>query len=236
MPWHSAGALCLSVQLSTSTGVVITTINPKKNAASTKARNATVIAGVDKDLPNLNSPLAGVVYTPTTLKAVFQADSDAIDKVAEATAAKAQAVKDARAAHKKTAIVYSALRSYLLALFGREAVAVFGDFGMKVPASPAKTVASKAAAVVKAKATRAARGTGGTVQKAKVKGNADTSGIVAAINAPVAAHEPAPPATTAGPSQAQPATVTPPVTTPPVAPAPKASGPAASGGSSPAQS
>jgi hypothetical protein len=39
--------------------------------------------------------------------------------------------------------------------------------------------------VAKAKATRAARGTKGSVEKQKVKGNLDTTALVAAINDPL---------------------------------------------------
>ena len=130
--------------------------------------------------------LAGVVYTPSSLSAVFQTDSDAIDAADTARAALKQAVVNEKTAHAKTATVLAALRSYLLAYYGKQAVALLGDFGFNAPKSTRTTdVATKAAAVVKSKATRAARGTKGSVEKQSVKGNLDTTALVAAINDPL---------------------------------------------------
>ena len=166
--------------------------------------------------------LAGVAYTPSSLSAVFQADSDVIDAADTARAALKQAVVNEKTAHAKTAIVLAALRSYLLAYYGKQAVAVLGDFGINAPKSTRTTdVATKAAAVVKTKATRAARGTAGSVQKQSVKGNLDTTALVAAINDPLQskilgntagngnaagapASPPAPPATNTAPTPAAP--------------------------------
>jgi hypothetical protein len=146
-----------------------------------------VQAGVQKDLASMAQiQLAGVVYTPSSLSAVFQADSDAIDASDTARAALKQAVGTGKTTHAKTAIVLAALRSFLLGYYGKQAVTVLGDFGINAPKSTAtKTVATKAAAVVKGKATRAARGTTGSVQKQKVKGNLDTTALEAAINDPL---------------------------------------------------
>ena len=164
----------------------LATKNPV-NRANIKARNAKIQAGIQKDLATqAQISLAGAAYTPSSLQAVFQADSDAIDAADTARKALQQAVVNEKAAHAKTAVVLSALRSYLLATFGKQAVTVLGDFGFNAPKSTAiKTVATKAAAVAKAKATRAARGTKGSVEKLTVKGNLDTTKLEAAINDPL---------------------------------------------------
>lgn len=163
--------------------------------------------------------IAGVQYTPSSLSAVFQADSDAIDAADGARATLKQTVDNEKTTHAKTAIVIVALRNWLLGYFGPQAVTVLGDFGFTAPKSTrTKKIATKAAAVVKSKATRAARGTTGPVKKKSVKGNVDTSALVAAINDPlqskivgngnssagVPASPPAQPATTAAPKATAP--------------------------------
>ena len=111
-------------------------------------------------------------------------------------------------------MVLSALRSFLLGYFGKLAVTVLGDFRDEPPKSKAtKTVATKAVAVAKAKATRAARGTKGPgVAKLDVVGTVDAEAIKASIDtpnttpstpsAPAAAPPPAPAATSATPAPA----------------------------------
>lgn len=160
----------------------------KQNRADIKARNAKIQAGIQKDLTTVGPiQLAGVAYTPSSLSAVFQADSDAIDATDTQRKALQQAVLTQKSTHAKTAIVLAALRSFLLGYFGKLAVTILGDFGFNAPkTTPKKTVATKAAAVVKGKATRAARGTMGSVEKKSVKGNVDTTKLEAAINDPLA--------------------------------------------------
>jgi hypothetical protein len=53
--------------------------------------------------------LAGGTYTPSSLAAVFEADSKSIDDADDAKKAAAQKVLDAQATHATTAIVLSAL-------------------------------------------------------------------------------------------------------------------------------
>ena len=159
----------------------------KKNKANLTARNAKVMAGIQQHLATMNViQLAGVSYTPASLTAVFQADSNAIAAAATGHTQWQQAVATQNATNKATQVVISALRSFLLAYFGKTAVAVLGDFGFTAPKTPGtKTAAAKAASVAKAKATRAARGTKGSVQKQSIKGNIDTSALEAAINDPL---------------------------------------------------
>jgi hypothetical protein len=197
----------------------------KTNRADIKARNAKIQAGIQKDLTNIGPiQLAGVAYTPSSLSAVFQTDSDAIDAAENQRKALQQAVLTQKQTHAKTAIVLSALRSFLLGYFGRLAVAILGDFGFNAPkTTPKKTVATKAAAVVKGKATRAARGTMGSVKKKSVKGNLDTTKLEAAINDPLASPIDAPVTSNAETPPAGPAA-------PAVSPAPTPAAPHASNG------
>jgi hypothetical protein len=144
----------------------------KTNKTDKKASNTKAMAGVDAHLSGMQTiVLNGQQYTPATLKGVFQADNTAIDAADSAHKALAQSVLDERNSNASTAKVKRALRSFVLGYFGQEAVAIIGDFGMNVPKPRAtKTVATKALAAVKAKATRAARGVVGSVQKLNVTG------------------------------------------------------------------
>lgn len=164
------------------------TTSVKKNKANLTARNAKIMAGIQMHLATMNViQLAGVSYTPASLIAVFQTDSNAIAAATQAHTQWQQTVATQNSTNKATQVVISALRSYLLANFGKTAVAILGDFGFAAPKTPGvKTAAAKAASVAKAKATRAARGTKGSVQKQSVKGNLDTTALEAAIEDPLA--------------------------------------------------
>lgn len=132
--------------------------------------------------------LAGEAFTPSSLKAVFQADTDAMTRSDNARAAANAAVKAEDAVHVRTQSVLSALRSFLIGYFGKNAVTILADFEMKSPgASGPKTVTTKAVAVAKAKATRAARGTKGPVARQAIVGTVNESAIKQAINDPNAA-------------------------------------------------
>jgi hypothetical protein len=152
-----------------------------------------VIAGIDKDLATVQVQLAGEPFTLPSLKAVFQADTAAMNATDDAKKAYEKALLDEKAARARTAAVLSALRSFLIGYFGKHAVTILGDFDMNAPKTATKTVAEKAVAVAKQKATRAARGTKGPVAKLATKGTVDETAIEAAINAPpTPAPKPAP--------------------------------------------
>jgi hypothetical protein len=152
--------------------------------------------------------LAGEAFTLPSLKAVFEADTAAINATDDKKKAYDQAVLDEKAARARTAAVLSALRSFLIGYFGKHAVAVLGDFDMNAPKTATRTVPTKAVAVAKAKATRAARGTKGPVQRLSVTGTVDETAIRTAIESPPA---PAPKATpeAAAPAPPAPAVVAP---------------------------
>lgn len=164
----------------------------KNNRSALKARDANVQNGIDKDLAKMATiQLAGTAYKPAALTALFQADADAMAATDAARAALSQAVAKEKAVHKQTQVVYSALRSFLIGYFGKQAVATLGDFGMTAPKTTAtKTVTTKAVAVAKAKATRAARGTKGPKAKLDTTGTVDEQAIESAINTPNATPSP----------------------------------------------
>ncbi len=142
------------------------------NKPTAKDLDAKTEAAIDKYLSTQSSlTVGGVAYTPTTLKAVFQTDSDACNATAVAHAAWRQSVANERKVHAATRAVRKALRAYLIGLFGVGAVQVFEDFGFTVPKEPGpKTVEAKSQAVEKSLATRKARHTMGRVQKQQVHG------------------------------------------------------------------
>jgi hypothetical protein len=176
-----------------------------------------VQSGVDKDLGTMATiQLAGEAFTPSSLKAVFAADAAAMNATDTARKALQLAVQAEKAAHVRTMQVLTALRSFLLGTFGAQAVTVLGDFDINPPKSKAtKTVATKAVAVAKAKATRVARGTKGPVAKLDVVGTVDAQAIKASIDTPNTTPS-APTVAPEAPPAAAPAT--PPPATAPAAP------------------
>jgi hypothetical protein len=163
-----------------------TTANPNKPTA--KDLDAKAIQGTDKHLSSGTSlTLVGSAFTPASLKAVFQADIDAVNAADAARAHWRQEVAVQRTTRTNTRAVRKALKSYLLGTFGPAAVGVLGDFGFTPPKAPGKkTVAAKSQGLVKAAATRAARHTMGTRQKKAVKG-----GVIGITVTPITAARPA---------------------------------------------
>jgi hypothetical protein len=194
----------------------------KSNKPTIKAADAKMIAGIAKNLASMATlTLAAQQYSLAQLTAIYQADSAAIDATDTAHATWQQKVADEQATHAITAKVTRALRSFLLGYYGDEAVAILGDFGLSAPKSTATTnVATKALAAAKGKATRAARGTTGSVQKKAVTGNVTSvvltstpGGTQVQPSAPTgtsptanAATTPATPAPAATPAAAKPVT------------------------------
>ncbi len=139
------------------------------------------------------------------MKSVFQDDSVAIDATDTARKATSESVLKEKATRIRAAKVLAALRTFLISTKGAEAVAMLGDFGLEPPKPRGrKSVASKAVAVAKAKATRAARGTKGPVQKQDTVGTVEAGAIKSAINeptdSPIAKANPPGPATHAVPA------------------------------------
>jgi hypothetical protein len=114
----------------------------------------------------------------------------------------------------------------LIARYGKDN-AILTQFGFQ-PAKPRKTtVASKAVAALKVKATRAARGTKGKKQKAEIKGIVDPQVVATIVSGQNKASAPSPAQPT---TPAQPAPAEPVVTRPAPAPAPSPAVTPSSGG------
>jgi hypothetical protein len=154
-----------------------------------------VVAGIEKDLANVQVQLAGEQFTVPSLKAVFTDDTAAMNATDDAKKAYQKALLVEKAARARTAEVLGSLRSFLIGYFGKRAVTILGDFAMEPPKTATRTVPDKAVAVAKAKATRAARGTKGPVAKLATTGTVDAAAIKALIESPQpppAKPEPAP--------------------------------------------
>jgi hypothetical protein len=144
--------------------------NPNKNTALALDRKA--VAGVDKYFATASTlSIAGTTYTPTALKAVFQADIDASTALDAGRAQVKQQVATAQAARAKANAVRAGLKAYVLGTSGAAAVTMLEDFGVTAPKRRILTVEAKAKSIANAKATRAARHTMGKKQKEPIKGS-----------------------------------------------------------------
>ncbi|HEY8090182.1 MAG TPA: hypothetical protein VIF09_20115 [Polyangiaceae bacterium] len=170
------------------------TTTTKNNKPTAKANDAKIMAGIDKNLTAMTTvTLSGKTYTVAQLKAVFQADSDVINATETAHKTLAQAVLNETTSRAATRTVEQALRSFILAYFGSDAVTVLGDFGFTARKSTAtKSVATKALASAKTAATRKARNTMGSVQKQGVTGNVTSATLTQTGAGAVITPAPAP--------------------------------------------
>jgi hypothetical protein len=135
-------------------------------------RNRTMIAGVQKNLSATTTfTLDGQTFTFAALIKVLQDEIDTADATLTAEGAFHKAVAAETAAMTLGEPVFRALRAFVLNLFKGQ-TDVLGDFGITEIARQVPTAATKAAAALKAKATREARGTGGKRQKAKITATA----------------------------------------------------------------
>jgi hypothetical protein len=197
------------------------------NRVSTQGKDQQVIVGIKQDLQTMSSlPLGGQTYTPSSLVAFIQSRIDAANAVLAAKANWLNASKTYEAIDTQATVVVRELRNLVIGAFGASSPKL-ADFGFTPTKRKVQTPEEKAAAAVKRKATRVARGTLGKVQKLSIHG-APTPAPSAAASAP--ATSPTVPAPTPQPAPA-PAAQAPAPTTPavaaPVAPAPAPAAPTA---------
>jgi hypothetical protein len=149
---------------------------PKKNRTSEVTADQKLIAGLTKHAATLPSfVVAGVSTTNADVIAKLQARIAAENAVPPARATWQAAVSAARSEIAATKSVVSAVKQAVLAAFAGQ-VDALGDFGLTPRKARVLTPEAKVAATAKAKATRAARHTAGSVQKKAVKG--DVTGVV----------------------------------------------------------
>ena len=159
--------------------------NPNRNDAL--ALNQKAVAGVDKYFAKVKSiTLGSTTYTPTTLKAVLQAEDDAASSADSTRAQLKQQVVSYRTAKVKAFALRAALRTYILSVYGKASVQMLGDFGMVAPKYTGnKTAAVKAEAAAKAKATREGHSTSSAPQQTATTVSS-SQGAPAVVPVPVA--------------------------------------------------
>lgn len=142
------------------------------NRPTTQARDAQIISGIQKNLQHVSSlPIGGTTLTPDALVKLVQSHIDSMNVVASSQATWHSQVVSNKALSTQLTPILRGLRQYVIGAYG-ETNPVLADFGFTAPKKRVLTPEQKAAAAVKAKATRAARHTMGKVQKKSVKGTA----------------------------------------------------------------
>jgi hypothetical protein len=159
-----------------------TTIQIATQKADVVAEYTALVAGMKADLADiLTFVLNDVTWTHDALVAQFEKRLQAAQTIKASRTTLQQAVADDKAVQKEVDALRNAMRGYLKARFGKNSPKL-QKFGFTPNRTPKKAASVKAAAVVKAKATRVARGTKGTKQKAAIKGSpAPTASAPAAV-------------------------------------------------------
>jgi hypothetical protein len=182
---------------STPRGEVIMATRNKGNRSQQQTGDQQLIDGLSKHASTLPSlTFLGASHPTAAIIAALQARIASANTVSPAKATWQSTVQADRDERAKTKAFVSGLRQALQLVFAGSLEAL-ADFGLKPRKQPApRTPEQKAAAVAKAKATRAARHTMGPKQKAKVKGavaqTAPASPPPAAPTLPVTAAPPSP--------------------------------------------
>jgi len=134
-----------------------------------------LLAGTKKHFSNVSSlTFGGGTFTPAQIEASLQTLSDLRSAVDAARAATKAKLADEQAQAPSLRTQMDAFVAFVKASFGNSPD-VLADFGLAPKKARAPlTVAQKAAAAAKRKATRAARHTMGKVQKKSVKGTITT--------------------------------------------------------------
>jgi hypothetical protein len=160
------------------------------NRPTTQARDAQIILGIQKNLQHVSSlSIGGTTFTPDALVKLVQGHIDLINAIAASRATWHSQVVSGQALSAQLTPILRGLRQYVINANG-ETSPVLADFGFTAPKKRVLTPDEKAAAAVKAKATRKARNTMGKVQKKNVKGT--VTAIVASSDASKASQPVAP--------------------------------------------
>ena len=189
---------------------IVMAINNKTNRVASLAAEQKLIDGTHQFLSTLTSiPVGSQTVTPAQIVQVFEGRIATGKAAVVASDARAAAVKADRDERAKTAPFVHAFKRIVIGMF-LQSPDTLGAFGLKPPKVAKKPAADKAAAAVKAKATKTARGPTGSKQRAKIKGTVPATGG-SPQPSPAAPASPAPaPSPVAG---------SPPTATPSAAPA-----------------
>jgi hypothetical protein len=183
---------------------------PKKNRTDETTSEQMLINGLNKHATTIPSvAIAGASVTTKDIVATLQARIDSARAVLSTRATWQAAVQADRTERDKTKTFVSGLKQALLVAFAGQ-IDTLADFGLTGRKITVLTPEEKLVRAAKAKATRAARHTMGSKQKAGIKGTV----------APTAPASPAPSAPTPSPTPPAPPTAAPvPTSVDPTAPA-----------------
>jgi hypothetical protein len=189
------------------------TNTPKSNRIDQNAADQSLIDGFNKNATAItNMVVGGVPHTTKDIVATLQSRIDSSKAVLSTRATWQTAVKADKTLRDTTKTFVSAVKQSLIVSFAGH-LDTLADFGLTERAKVVRTPEEKLAAATKAKATRAARHTMGSKQKAEIKGTVTpTAPVTAAPSAPT------PPPTTPATPPAAPVTPTAPPVTPVTSP------------------
>ena len=177
----------------------MTTLNRRTDRITADQK---MIVGTQKHVASLPSlPVGSQTLAPTDIVKVYQDRVTAAQASETAHAAFTAAVKADRDKRAQTASLTAAYKRIVLGMFA-ESPDTLADFGLVPLKKGTRTVATKAGAIAKNKATREARHTMGSKQKAAIHGtvpptdpgNPDPPATIPSQPTPPPAAPPAPPA------------------------------------------
>jgi hypothetical protein len=167
---------------------------PKNNRIDQTTAEQTLIDGFNKHAAAIPSMVInGVVQTTKDLVATLQSRIDSAKAALSTRATWQTAIRTDQALRNTTKTYLSGVKQGLLVAFAGQ-LDTLADFGLTARAKHVATPEEKIAAAEKAKATRAARHTMGSKQKASIKGTV-TSTAPATAASPAPTPSPTPPAT-----------------------------------------
>jgi hypothetical protein len=170
-------------------GIPVMTTNKKDTKLEMSSTCAALLQGVNA-LPDSTFEMDGQTYAKAAVLGPLNAFIAAVAATTATHSAWLKAVQDEEAAAGAAHAMVAILKPYLRARLGKSNPALQSKFGVAPVKKAKKPVAVKSAAIAKSKATRAARHTMGSKQRASVKGT------VAAPAAQAPATPPAPKAPT----------------------------------------
>jgi hypothetical protein len=146
-----------------------------RNRTTLQGSDQQIIEGIRGDLLGMTTLyLGGRTFTPQTLEQFIQIRIDAASAIAEARAAWLKTIADYEGIDADTRIVVRDLQRLVVGAFGDQSPKL-AHFGFTPEKKPAWSEETKAAAVVKRAATRAARSTRGPRARLAIKGATSTS-------------------------------------------------------------
>jgi hypothetical protein len=148
--------------------------------AQRQANDRKIIAGVSKHITK-NIVLNGTSLSPKDIMSAIQSVMSADDACDALRMQLSEAVKASKAAEKSAKVLKTSLKQYVFAHFGESNPAI-ADFGYSPRKVAQKSVAEKYLTVEKQLATRAARHTMGSHQKATIHGQVEAPAPPAATN------------------------------------------------------